>query len=133
MGNNGVYAPGTTDADGNDISGQPNTTAVLNDIDSYALGPLSGFTGASRPFIEDGSWVRLRNIGVNYQFNKKTLDGTALKGLSIGVSGRNLFLSTAYRGVDPETNLSGATNSQGADYFNMPNTMGVIFNLKANL
>jgi outer membrane receptor protein involved in Fe transport len=133
MGNNGVYAPGTTDADGNDISGQPNTTAVLNDIDSYALGPLSGFTGASRPFIEDGSWVRLRNIGVNYQFNKKALDGTALKGLSIGVSGRNLFLSTAYRGVDPETNLSGATNSQGADYFNMPNTMGVIFNLKANL
>jgi outer membrane receptor protein involved in Fe transport len=133
MGNTGVYAPGTTDADGNDISGQPNTTAVLNDIDSYALGPLSGFTGASRPFIEDGSWVRLRNIGVNYQFNKKALDGTALKGLSIGVSGRNLFLSTAYRGVDPETNLSGATNSQGADYFNMPNTMGVIFNLKANL
>ena len=70
---------------------------------------------------------------MNYQFNKKALDGTALKGLSIGVSGRNLFLSTAYRGVDPETNLSGATNSQGADYFNMPNTMGVIFNLKANL
>ena len=133
MGNTGVYAPGTTDADGNDISGQPNTTAVLNDIDSYAIGPLSGFTGASRPFIEDGSWVRLRNIGVNYQFNKKALDGTALKGLSIGVSGRNLFLSTPYRGVDPETNLSGATNSQGADYFNMPNTMGVIFNLKANL
>ena len=56
MGNTGVYAPGTTDADGNDISGQPNTTAVLNDIDSYALGPLSGFTGASRPFIEIFRW-----------------------------------------------------------------------------
>ncbi|HCP41285.1 MAG TPA: hypothetical protein DIT65_05780, partial [Cryomorphaceae bacterium] len=133
MGNTGVYAPGTTDADGNDISGQPNTTPVLNDIDSYALGPLSGFTGASRPFIEDGSWVRLRNIGVNYKFNADALSGTKLKGLSVGVSGRNIFLRTPYRGVDPETNLSGATNSQGADYFNMPNTMGVIFNLKANL
>ncbi|MEL0175265.1 MAG: SusC/RagA family TonB-linked outer membrane protein [Cryomorphaceae bacterium] len=133
MGNNGVYAPGTTDADGNDISGQPNTTPVLNDIDSYALGPLSGFTGASRPFIEDGSWVRLRNIGVNYKFDADALSGTKLKGLSVGVSGRNIFLRTPYRGVDPETNLSGATNSQGADYFNMPNTMGVIFNLKANL
>lgn len=133
MGNNGVYAPGTTDADGNDISGQPNTTPILNDIDSYALGPLSGFTGASRPFIEDGSWVRLRNIGVNYRFDADALNGTKLKGLSVGVSGRNIFLRTPYRGVDPETNLSGATNSQGADYFNMPNTMGVIFNLKANL
>ena len=132
-GNNGVYAPGTTDADGNDISGQPNTTPILNDIDSYALGPLSGFTGASRPFIEDGSWVRLRNIGVNYRFDADALNGTKLKGLSVGVSGRNIFLRTPYRGVDPETNLSGATNSQGADYFNMPNTMGVIFNLKANL
>jgi TonB-linked SusC/RagA family outer membrane protein len=133
MGNSGVYAPGTTDADGNDISGQPNTTPILNDIDSYALGPLSGFTGASRPFIEDGSWVRLRNIGVNYRFDADALNGTKLKGLSVGVSGRNVFLRTPYRGVDPETNLSGATNSQGADYFNMPNTMGIIFNLKANL
>lgn len=133
MGNSGVYAPGTTDADGNDISGQPNTTPILNDIDSYALGPLSGFTGASRPFIEDGSWIRLRNIGVNYKFDTEALNGTKLKGLSVGVSGRNIFLRTPYRGVDPETNLSGATNSQGADYFNMPNTMGVIFNLKANL
>ncbi len=133
MGNSGVYAPGTTDTDGNDISGQPNSTPILNDIDSYALGPLSGFTGASRPFIEDGSWVRLRNIGVNYKFDADVLSGTKLKGLSVGVSGRNIFLRTPYRGVDPETNLSGATNSQGADYFNMPNTMGVIFNLKANL
>ncbi|MEL0108961.1 MAG: SusC/RagA family TonB-linked outer membrane protein, partial [Cryomorphaceae bacterium] len=33
MGNSGVYAPGTTDADGNDISGQPNSTPILNDID----------------------------------------------------------------------------------------------------
>ena len=64
-----------------------------------------------------------------------TVNGT-IRGvvhLTVGVSGRNIFLSTPYRGVDPETNLSGATNSQGADYFNMPNTMGVIFSLKANL
>ena len=133
MGNNGVYAPGTLDANGNDISGQPNTTGVLNDIDSYALGPLSGFTGASRPFIEDGSWVRLRTVSLNYRFDKDAIKSTKLKGLSVGITGRNLFLSTPYRGVDPETNLSGSTNSQGADYFNMPNTMGVIFNVKANL
>jgi len=133
MGNNGVYAPGTLDADGNDISGQPNSTEVLNDIDSYALGPLSGFTGASRPFIEDGSWVRLRTVSLNYRFDKDAIKSTKLKGLTVGITGRNLFLSTPYRGVDPETNLSGATNSQGADYFNMPNTMGVIFNVKANL
>ena len=63
-----MYAPGTT-IDGVDVSGQANNTPVLNDIDSYALGPLSGFTGASRPFIEDGSWVRLRQLGMSYRFD----------------------------------------------------------------
>lgn len=132
-GNSGFYAPGETDENGNDIGGQANTTEILNDIDSYAMGPLSGFTGASRPFIEDGSWVRLRNIGLSYRFDEAQAESLGLKGLTLSVSGRNLYLSTPYRGVDPETNLSGATNSQGADYFNMPNTMGVTFALKANL
>jgi len=130
-GTNGVYAPGTT-INNVDVSGQPNTTPILHDFDSYANGPLSGFTGASRPFIEDGSWIRLRQIGVSYTLPEKLLAGSGFKGLSLGVQGRNLWLSTPYTGVDPETNLSGATNSQGADYFNMPNTKGYIFTLKAN-
>jgi hypothetical protein len=77
--------------------------------------------------------VRLRQVGMSYRFEDKVLEGSFLKGLTLSVTGRNLWLSTPYRGVDPETNLSGATNSQGADYFNMPNTRGVIFGLKANL
>ena len=64
-GTSGVYAPGTIINDV-DVSGQMNTTSIVHDFDSYANGPLSGFTGASRPFIEDGSWIRLRQIGVNY-------------------------------------------------------------------
>lgn len=130
-GSNGVYQPGTIINDV-DVSGQPNTTPVTNGFDSYANGPLSGFTGASRPFIEDGSWIRLRQIGLTYTLPEKSLAGSALKGLSFSVQGRNLWLSTPYTGVDPETNLSGSTNSQGADYFNMPNTQGFIFSLKAN-
>jgi TonB-linked SusC/RagA family outer membrane protein len=126
-----VYAPGTV-IDGNDVSGQANMTQIEHGFNSYANGPLSGFTGASRPFIEDGSWIRLRQIGLSYSLPEKVLAGTGLKGLSLSAQGRNLFLSTPYTGVDPETNLSGATNSQGADYFNMPNTKGYIFSLKAN-
>lgn len=130
-GNSGVYAPGTT-INGVDVSGQPNTTEIVRDETSYADGPLSGFTGASRPFIEDGSWIRMRQISLSYKFDPKVFEGTFIKGLSLNVTGRNLLLFTNYTGVDPETNLSGATNSQGADYFNMPNTKGYIFGLKAN-
>jgi len=131
-GNTGVYAPGTI-INGEDVSGQANNTPVPADYTSYAAGPLSGFTGASSPFIEDGSWVRLRQLSLNYRLPSNYFkSGSTLKGITLGVSGRNLLLFTDYKGIDPETNLSGATNSQGADYFNMPNTKGVIFSLKAN-
>lgn len=130
QGNSGVYAPGT-EIDGVDVSGQPNTTPIPNDWRAYAAGPLSGFTGASRPFIEDGSWVRLRSVSITYDFPSSMFEGKSIKGFNVGVSGRNLLLFTNYTGIDPETNLSGTTNSQGADYFNMPNTRGIIFSLRA--
>ena len=65
----GVYAPGTVDADGNDISGQANTIPITKDISWYAQGPGSGFTGPSEQFVEDGGWVRLRQLSLNYDFS----------------------------------------------------------------
>jgi hypothetical protein len=46
-------------------------------------------------------------------------------------TGRNLWLSTDYSGVDPETNLIGSANAQGLDYFNMPGTKGYNFGIRA--
>jgi hypothetical protein len=42
-----------------------------------------------------------------------------------------LWLSTDYPGIYPETNLTGASNGIGLDYFNMPNTRSyaVLLNL----
>ena len=128
----GVYAPGTVDADGNDISGQANTIPITKDISWYALGPGSGFTGPSEQFVEDGGWVRLRQLSLNYDFSDMVKNSKFIKGLTFGITARNLFLSTKYTGVDPETSLSGTTNAQGADYFNMPNTRSFTFNLRAN-
>ncbi len=112
-------------------TGLPNTTPIINDWQSYAGGPLSGFTGASEPFVEDGSWVRLRNVNLSYNFKKEWLENTFIDGLTFTLTGRNLALWTDYTGIDPETNLSGSTNSQGLDYFNMPNTKSYSFNIKA--
>ncbi len=131
-GNNGVYEPNTV-IDGVDVSGQPNTTMIPNNEYSNAFGPLSGFTGASRAYIEDGSWVRLRQLTLTYTLPTAMFEKSkSIKGLTLSFTGRNLLLFTDYQGIDPETNLSGSTNSQGADYFNMPNTKGFIFSLKAN-
>jgi hypothetical protein len=50
--------------------------------------------------------------------------------LGIYVTGRNLWLQTDYSGIDPETNLLGASNAQGMDYFNMPGTRSYTLGLK---
>ena len=55
-----------------------------------------------------------------------------MKGGSIGISGRNLWYSSGYDGIDPETSLTGTGNGQGFDYFNMPSTKSVIVKLSLN-
>lgn len=80
--------------------------------------------------IEDGSWIRLRELTLSYEFPKFVKH---LSGLNIYFTGRNLWLSTDYRGVDPETSLTGAGSSIGGfDYFNMPGTRSYIVGLRAN-
>jgi hypothetical protein len=55
-----------------------------------------------------------------------------VKGVSFGFVGRNLLLWTKYKGVDPETSLTGSGNAQGLDYFNNPGTKTYGVNLKLN-
>jgi len=50
-------------------------------------------------------------------------------GASIGFTGRNLALWSNFKGLDPETNLTGVTNGRGLDYFNNPGTRSYMFNL----
>ncbi len=80
--------------------------------------------------IQDGSWIRLREVTLAYDLPKFS---SFLQGASIFVTGRNLWLSTDYKGVDPETSLTGAgSNVGGFDYFNMPSTRSYIVGLRAN-
>jgi len=41
-------------------------------------------------------------------------------------------LWTHYKGIDPETNLTGPTNGRGLDYFNNPSTRSYLFTIKIN-
>lgn len=82
-----------------------------------------GFIGLAEEHIEDGSWIRLRNIRLAYTwtpswFWKNPSD------VSIALIGHNVFLFSPYSGIDPETNLRGDSNILGWDYFNMPNEKG---------
>lgn len=109
--------------------GQPNATPIRLDSDFYSRFP---FAGVSEANVEDGSWFRLREVTLSYAFPKKWTDGWPVQSLELGLSARNVFLITGYSGVDPETNLAGASNSFGRDWFNSPNTRSFGVNLKAS-
>ncbi len=80
--------------------------------------------------IEDASWVRLRNISLSYALPSKLLENTGIYGVDFTLMGRNLWLDTKYKGVDPETNALGAGNVQGVDFVNAPGTKSYGFAVK---
>jgi TonB-linked SusC/RagA family outer membrane protein len=103
-------------------TGLPNDVAILRDANYY--GSQGGLAGLSEAAIEDGSFIRLREVAVSWSAPSKWFTKTPITGVNVALSARNLLLFTKYSGIDPETNLSGASNSLGRDYFNMPNTKG---------
>jgi TonB-linked SusC/RagA family outer membrane protein len=98
----------------------------------WRYGPMPcAFTGTSEPCLEDGSYVKLRELSVQYTLTSgrvNTLLG--LSSLDIRLSGRNLRTWSNYSGLDPETNLGGAIEkTQGIDYFNMPQTRSFVITI----
>ncbi|HSF56367.1 MAG TPA: SusC/RagA family TonB-linked outer membrane protein [Algoriphagus sp.] len=71
---------------------------------------VSGFQGGRLPisdrFLEDGTFVRLKNITLGYSI----LDIKGIQKLRFYVSGNNLLTVTDYSGFDPEVNTFGGSN-----------------------
>jgi len=66
--------------------------------------------------VEDGSYVRIKNVTLGFNLPTKWLDGAAQK-VRIYVQGTNLFMFTPYRGFNPEVNLqAGSSLTPGEDY-----------------
>lgn len=66
---------------------------------------------ASTRFLEDGSYVRLKNLQVGYTF--KTPEGCAVSNCRLYLAGSNLFTITGYSGLDPEMTVSTNSASEG--------------------
>jgi len=124
--NNGEFV---YDNDGNIVTEGDNNIQVVKDENWYnGLG--GGFAGPSEQFTEKTDWIRLREVSLSYELPRNIFKKGIVKGITITASGKNLWLKTDYKGIDPETNLMGADNAQGIDYFNMPNTRTYIFGVK---
>jgi TonB-dependent SusC/RagA subfamily outer membrane receptor len=65
-------------------------------------------------WIEDGSFVKLRELSATYNFDSTPFRKVFRDGLELTLSGRNLYVWTDYSGYDPEINLFG-TNAGGRE------------------
>lgn len=57
-------------------------------------------------YVENGDFLKLNNVALNYSFKAKTLKPLGLRSLKMGLQARKLLTFTEYTGQDPEIRLS---------------------------
>lgn len=72
-------------------------------------------------FVEDGSYLRLKNLSFGYKIPTKYTRKMLLSSARIYVSGQNLLTFTNYTGLDPEVTATASTSlTQGVEFFTTP-------------
>jgi TonB-linked SusC/RagA family outer membrane protein len=141
---NTVVVPvgGLRDVNGNLLAAG---TSFQGEIRDFGAGPVAlnqawyrgrgtaSTTASYKQFVEDGSATRLRELTLSYSLRTEKLKKKLkLSSIDFSLTGRNLFLWTKYRGIDPESNVSGSGLSRGQDLFTNPNTKSFLASIIIN-
>lgn len=97
-----------TDASGQVILENGNAVAVPGTGNPSNTMPRAGYISTYQlqdNFIEDGSYLRISNIKLSYNFTKKLCRKIGINNASVYASAQNPFLFTSYTGPDPEVNM----------------------------
>jgi TonB-linked SusC/RagA family outer membrane protein len=107
-----------------EVDNKPNTVAV--DAQAYYQSRQYEST------IEDGTYIKLRNVSLAYDLKSKFLQHTFFKSALVSVTGRNLWIySPHFTGADPEVSSYGTANGdQGIYAFSTPTSRSFNFSLK---
>lgn len=100
----------------NQLTSQPRI-GVLNNLPgggtSFSPDPNHNYSWASSYFVENGSYLKLKNVQLGYNFSNKLLEKAHIKNARIYLMANNLFTITKYSGIDPE--LGGGITNRGID------------------
>ncbi|TVP74655.1 MAG: hypothetical protein EA352_10265, partial [Gemmatimonadales bacterium] len=104
-----------------------------------ALYGVSGLQPSSA-FVDDASFIKLRELSVRYRAGQDILERFPVLGgveaLTVSLTGRNLWTRTDYDGYDPEVGRAGGSVGSAAlarvDGFNYPNFRTWTFGLELN-
>jgi TonB-linked SusC/RagA family outer membrane protein len=121
--------------------GSPNTQNVYmgmgktaGDPRDYGVGYYRNVhRGITENFVEDASWVRLRNVSLGYTLPNKLFKGSIVQGATVTLTGNNLLLFTNYSGFDPETSsYSAGSNVDAFTGFTYPAVRSFLFSVNIN-
>ncbi|MGF7077442.1 SusC/RagA family TonB-linked outer membrane protein [Mucilaginibacter sp. 3215] len=90
----------------------------------------NGVNPSSR-FLDDGSYVRLKNIVLGYNFPKALISKIKLSSLRVYAQATNLATWTKYKGWDPELNSDAFSGNitQGYDFYAAPQAKTITFGI----
>ena len=91
---------------------------------------------ASSRFLENGSFLRLRNVSLGYTLPKRLVAKAGIEKLRVYVNATNLFTITGYSGADPEGNTAADYTHgtvQGLDFAIPPQPRQVVFGASLTL
>lgn len=128
------YAKPTTDGSGLPILSNPGSK-----VPRISYGPNGNYERITNAWVQDGSFLRLKNVSLSYSVPNAILAKTkVIKGLRATISGQNLVTITGYKGFDPEVGAyvgrDAGTNNQaiGLDFGRYPLTPIYTFALSVN-
>ena len=78
-------------------------------------------------YVEDGSYLRLRNLQIGYTFSNTVIKKIGLENLRLYVVGQNLFTISGYDGLDPAFYSSGI--NFGVDSGRWPTVKSYMFGI----
>ena len=110
--------------------GSSNTEPRLSTVDAN-----QNARGSDR-YIEDGSYLRLKNLQIGYTLSENMARKLSLKGARVFVSGSNLLTFTKYTGYDPEVGAARATlgdRTVGFDEVTYPQNRGFIMGVTISM
>lgn len=113
------------------LAGAANRWTTTNTSGDFqvAQGSLGGRLPLSDRYLEDGSFLRCKNISLGYTFKVK-----GVSNLRAYVSANNLFTITDYTGFDPEVGSFGNSNTQfGVDNIVYPASRSFLFGVQVTL
>ena len=104
----------------------------ITDIPRYEYNNTYNSYSSSR-LVEDGSYLRLKNVAVGYTLPSKWTGKVKLGTVRIYATGTNLWTLTRYTGADPEVStFDGSTSAQGIDFFTLPQVKTIVGGITVN-